>query len=93
MSVDVQQLAINYLELDEQAQSKAHYRPSLVTPTAAVAHLVEQLHLAYNGKPAKGYAAFNPEKDQQVVTVLQDWQKQNSDFNVLANTATAVLEQ
>ena len=93
MSVDVQQLAINYLELDEQAQSKAHYRPSLVTPTSAVAHLVEQLHLAYNGKPAKGYAAFSPDKDQQVVTVLNDWQKQTSDFNALANTATAVLEQ
>lgn len=93
MSVDVQQLAINYLELDEHARSKAHYRAALVTPTAAVAHLVEQLHLAYNGKPAKGYAAFNAEKDQQVVTVLQDWQKQNSDFMVLSNTATAVLEQ
>lgn len=93
MSVDVQQLAINYLELDEQAQSKAHYRPSLVTPTSAVAHLVEQLHFAYNGKPAKGYAAFSQDKDQQVVTVLNDWQKQTSDFNVVANTATAVLEQ
>lgn len=93
MSVDVQQLAINYLELDEQARSKAHYRPALVTPTTSVAHLVEQLHLAYNGKPAKGYAAFNTAKDQQVVTVLQDWQKQNSDFIVLANTATSVLEQ
>jgi len=93
MSVDVQQLAINYLELDEQAQSKAHYRPALVTPTAAVAHLVEQLHLAYNGKPAKGYAAFSADKDQQVATVLADWQKQTSDFMVLSNTATAVLEQ
>lgn len=93
MSVDVQQLAINYLELDEQGQSKAHYRQSLVEPTAAVAHLVEQLHLAYNGKPAKGYAAFNAEKDQQVATVLHDWQKQTSDFSVLANTATSALEQ
>ena len=93
MSVDVQQLAINYLELDEQAQSKAQYRPALVTPTAAVAHLVEQLHLAYNGKPAKGYAAFSADKDQQVATVLADWQKQTSDFMVLSNTATAVLEQ
>jgi nucleoid-associated protein len=93
MSVDVQQLAINYLDLNEQAQSKAHYRPALVTPTAAVAHLVEQLHLAYNSKPAKGYAAFNADKDQQVVTVIQDWQKHNSDFMVLSNTATAVLEQ
>ena len=93
MSVDVQQLAINYLELDEQGQSKANYRQSLVEPCAAVAHLVEQLHLAYNGKPAKGYAAFSAEKDPQVAQVLHDWQKQNSDFTVLANTATAALEQ
>lgn len=93
MSVDVQQLAINYLDLDEQGQSKAHYRSSLVDATSAVAHLVEQLHLAYNGKPAKGYAAFTAEKDQQVATVIADWQKQNSDFMVLANTATAALEQ
>jgi nucleoid-associated protein len=93
MSVDVQQLAINYLELDEQTQSKAHYRPSLVAPTAAVAHLVEQLHLAYNGKPAKGYAAFSADKDPQVMAVLNDWQKQTSDFLVLANTSTAALEQ
>jgi len=91
MSVDVQQLAINYLELDEQTQSKAHYRPSLVAATTAVAHLVEQLHLAYNGKPAKGYAAFTADKDPQVATVLHDWQKQNSDFMVLANTATAAF--
>lgn len=93
MSVDVQQLAINYLELNDQAQSKAHYRQALVTPNAAVAHLVEQLHLAYNSKPAKGYAAFSKEKDPQVAAVLHDWQKQNSDFMVLSNTATAVLEQ
>lgn len=93
MSVDVQQLAINYLALDEQGQSKAHYRDSLVNPTAAVSHLVEQLHMAYNGKPAKGYAAFSDEKDAQVATVLQDWRQQNSDFTVLAKTATAALEQ
>lgn len=92
MSVDVQQLAINYIELDENGQSKAHYRQSLVQPTAAVAHLVEQLHLAYNGKPAKGYAAFSADKDQQVQQALYDWQQQTSDFIVLANTATTALE-
>lgn len=93
MSVDVKQLAINHIELDNQGQSKAHYRPSLVEATVAVAHLVEQLHLAYNGKPAKGYAVFNADKPQQVVTALKDWQQQTSDFTVLANTATAELEQ
>ena len=77
MSVDVQQLAINYLELDEQGQSKAHYRQSLVEPCAAVAHLVEQLHLAYNGKPAKGYAAFSPAKSPDFCDAIANWQAKN----------------
>ncbi|MGI5309485.1 nucleoid-associated protein YejK [Rheinheimera sp. WS51] len=93
MSIEVKQLAINHIELDDQAQSKAHYRASLVEPTIAVSHLIEQLHLAYNGKPAKGYAVFNAENPQQVVTALNDWLQQTSDFTLLANAATAELEQ
>ena len=52
MSVDVHLLAINYIEANESAQLTAHFRQELVPVSAQVAGLIEQLHLAYNGKPA-----------------------------------------
>ncbi|MDX3773710.1 nucleoid-associated protein YejK [Chromatiaceae bacterium AAb-1] len=91
MSVDVLHLAINYIELDENEVPKAHFRPSLVNATTAVAHLLEQLHLAYNGKPAKGYAGFSSDKDPQVAEQLALWQQQQSDFILLSKTATETL--
>lgn len=91
MSVDVLHLAINYIELDEQQVPQAHFRPSLVNATNAVEHLLEQLHLSYNAKPAKGYAAFADDKEQLVAEQLNAWQQQTTDFMSLATTATQAL--
>lgn len=91
MSVDVLHLAINYIDTDENGAPVARLRSALVSTDAAVNHLLEQLHLAYNGKPAKGYGAFSAEKPQQVAEQLSLWQQQQTDFMVLSTVATEAL--
>lgn len=91
MSVDVFHLAINYIELNAEGVPEAHFRSDLITPTKAVNHLIEQLHLAYNSKPTKGYAIFSEQKDTSVALSLQQWQQDDSDFMALATVATNTL--
>ncbi len=56
-----------------------------------MATLVEQLHLAYNGKPAKGYASFQHDKSARVVTALADWQGEQTNFLGFAKATTDAL--
>jgi len=91
MSVDMQHLAINFIALTDSGEHKAHYREELIGSSTAVATLVEQLHLAYNGKPAKGYATFNAEKSDRVVNALADWQTEQSNFLGFAKATTDAL--
>lgn len=91
MSVDMQHLAINFIALTDSGEHQAHYRDDLIGNSTAVANLVEQLHLAYNGKPAKGYASFNTEKSERVVKALADWQAEQSDFLGFAKATTDAL--
>ncbi|WP_445427300.1 nucleoid-associated protein YejK [Alishewanella sp. HL-SH05] len=91
MSVDMQHLAINYIALTDSGEHQAHYRDGLISSNVAVANLVETLHLAYNGKPAKGYASFNPEKSARVPQALADWQADQTDFLGFAKATTDAL--
>jgi len=93
MSVEMQHLAINYIALTESGEHQAHYREALIGRSGAVAKLVEQLHLAYNGKPAKGYAAFETEKSPKVALALADWQSGNSDYLGFSRATTDALVQ
>lgn len=93
MSVEMQHLAINYIALTESGEHQAHYREALIGRSGAVANLVEQLHLAYNGKPAKGYAAFETEKSPKVALALADWQSGNSDYLGFSRATTDALVQ
>lgn len=91
MSVDVHALAINFIEANESAQLTAHFRQDLLSITSQVAVLLEQLHLAYNGKPAKGYASFSSDKAAQMLEPLGAWQHGEKSFLSLAEHATAAL--
>ncbi|WP_337840298.1 nucleoid-associated protein YejK [Rheinheimera sp.] len=91
MSVDVLHLAINFIQSQENDQLKAHFRQALVPVSAEVAHLIEQLHLAYNGKPAKGYASFHPEQQSRLAEPLERWQQQELSYLQLAEHATQEL--
>ena len=91
MSVDVHALAINFIEANESAQLTAHFRQDLLPVTSQVALLLEQLHLAYNGKPAKGYASFSSDKVEQMLEPLGQWQHGEKSFLSLAEHATAAL--
>jgi nucleoid-associated protein len=93
MSVEMQHLAINYIALTDSGEHQAHYREALIGRSGAVANLVEQLHLAYNGKPAKGYAAFETEKSPKVALALADWQNGNSDYLGFSRATTDALVQ
>lgn len=93
MSVEMQHLAINYIALTDSGEHQAHYRDALIGRSSAVANLVEQLHLAYNGKPAKGYAAFETEKSPKVALALADWQSGNSDYLGFSRATTDALVQ
>ncbi len=93
MSVDMQHLAINYIALTDSGEHQAHYREELIQASQAVATLVEALHLAYNGKPAKGYAAFSPEKSGRVPQALADWQAEQSNYLGFAKATTDALVQ
>lgn len=93
MSVEMQHLAINYIALTDSGEHQAHYRDALIGRSNAVANLVEQLHLAYNGKPAKGYAAFETEKSPKVAIALADWQSGNSDYLGFSRATTDALVQ
>ncbi|WP_423186239.1 nucleoid-associated protein YejK [Alishewanella sp. d11] len=91
MSVDMQHLAINFIALTDNGEHQAHYRDDLIANGPAVATLVEQLHLAYNGKPAKGYASFQHDKSARVVTALADWQGEQTNFLGFAKATTDAL--
>lgn len=93
MSVEMQHLAINYIALTDSGEHQAHYREALIGRSGAVANLVEQLHLAYNGKPVKGYAAFETEKSPKVALALADWQSGNSDYLGFSRATTDALVQ
>jgi nucleoid-associated protein len=93
MSVEMQHLAINYIALTDSGEHQAHYRDALIGRSNAVANLVEQLHLAYNSKPAKGYAAFETEKSPKVAIALADWQSGNSDYLGFSRATTDALVQ
>ncbi|MDX1676861.1 nucleoid-associated protein YejK [Arsukibacterium sp.] len=91
MSVDVLHLAINYIDLSASGEHSAHYREQLIGTDKSVSTLLEQLHLAYNGKPAKGYASFIPEKDQTVSAALASWQAGDTDYLGFAKAMTDTL--
>jgi nucleoid-associated protein len=91
MSVDVLALAINYLQATESEQLTAHFRKELVPVNAEVGLFIEQLHLGYNAKPAKGYAAFVTRSDTGFADSLGRWQQQEQPFLALAEQATAQL--
>ncbi|MEE2001307.1 nucleoid-associated protein YejK [Alkalimonas sp. MEB108] len=91
MSVDVFQLTIHYLALDEQQAPQIRERQALIPTNAQVCHLLEQLHLSYNGKPAKGYARFSSDKSPLMQESMELWLQQPDDFMQLAKTATAEL--
>lgn len=93
MSVEMQHLAINYIALTDSGEHQAHYREALIGRSGAVANLVEQLHLAYNGKPAKGYAAFETDKSPKVALALADWQSGSSDYLGFSRATTDALVQ
>lgn len=93
MSVDVHQLTIHYLEQDAEGQPTAHQRDALISTTTQVCLLLEQLHLAYNGKPAKGYARFSTEKEAKVQASMHAWLQNQTEFLQLAKVATAELIQ
>lgn len=93
MSVEMQHLAINYIALTDSGEHQAHYREALIGRSGAVANLVGQLHLAYNGKPAKGYAAFETEKSPKVALALANWQSGNSDYLGFSRATTDALVQ
>lgn len=93
MSVEMQHLAINFIALSDAGEHQAHYRDALIGPSVAVANLVEQLHLAYNGKPAKGYAAFTADKSPGVSQALADWQGDTSDYLGFSRATTDALVQ
>ena len=84
MSVDVHALAINFIEANESAQLTAHFRQELLSITPHVALLLEQLHLAYNGKPAKGYASFSSDKVEQMLEPLSQWQQGENRSRILS---------
>ncbi len=56
-----------------------------------VAHLIEQLHLAYNGKPAKGYATFSDDLQDRMALPLAQWQAPGTQLLQLAQQATSQL--
>ncbi len=91
MSVDVLHLAINFIESTESEQLQAQFRQELVPVSQSVAHLIEQLHLAYNGKPAKGYATFSDDLQDRMALPLAQWQAQERSFLQLAEQATSQL--
>lgn len=91
MSVDMQHLAINFIALTDSGEHQAHYREALIGNSHSVANLVEQLHLAYNGKPAKGYARFHQDKSARVLHALTDWKQSQTDFLGFAKAATDAL--
>ncbi len=91
MSVDVLHLAINFIESTESEQLQAQFRQELVPVSQSVAHLIEQLHLAYNGKPAKGYATFSNDLQDRMALPLAQWQAQERSFLQLAEQATSQL--
>lgn len=91
MSVDVRSLAINYIQANAEGQLTAHFRQDLLPTNAETALLLEQLHLAYNGKPAKGYAGFASDTADNFFSALAQWQREELPFLGLAEQATASL--
>ncbi|TMP64252.1 nucleoid-associated protein YejK, partial [Pseudoalteromonas sp. S1609] len=72
MAIDVKKLLVPYVYKKDD-DSQIDLRTDVMLINVKVAVFIEQLHLAYNGKPGHGCSAFSGEKNSIVASPMQSY--------------------
>jgi nucleoid-associated protein len=92
MSIEVNKLVVHYVDKQDE-ETQIHLREDEMQVNDRVAVFIEQLHHAYNGKPGKGFCAFDPDKDSRVASAMQSYRNNELAFWHLTQQATEVLKE
>ncbi len=91
MAIEINNLVINYLEKHADGEVTLRNRDDVVPVTERVSMFMEQLHFAYNSKPAKGYCAFSPDKSDSFASHLNGLIANEQPFVSFAASASDLL--
>lgn len=93
MSVEVSNLAINYIEQREDGEVNCRQREDLLPITERITNFIEHLHFSYSGKSGKEFCSFTPEKNTSFATSLQSLMAGELAFINFANNASQLLTE
>lgn len=93
MATEISNLVINYIEKPLEGDVFVRNREDVIEITEQVRAFIEQLHFAYNSKPAKGFCAFSSEKSDVFQAQLHSLVNKELSFVEFSNTATNLLCQ
>lgn len=91
MSLEVSNLAINYIEQRENGELICRSRDDLVNINERITNFIEHLHFSYSGKAGKEYCCFTEEKNTGFSTQLVSYLADEQDFLTFANASSDLL--
>lgn len=91
MSLEVSNLAINYIEQREDGEVICRSREDLVPVNDRILSFMEHLHFSYSGKAGKEYCSFTEEKNTAFSTNLVTYMADEMEFLSFANAASQLL--
>ncbi|MCF2860388.1 nucleoid-associated protein YejK [Pseudoalteromonas sp. SMS1] len=92
MSIEVKKLVVHYVDKRDE-ETEIHLREDEMVINDRVNVFIEQLHHAYNGKPGKGYCAFDGDKNSTVASAMQSYRNSELGFWHMTQQATEVLKE
>lgn len=91
MSLEVSNLAINYIEQREDGEVVCRSREDLVPVTDRIMSFMEHLHFSYSGKAGKEFCCFTDQKSTAFSTHLVSHLAEEEDFLTFANASSQLL--
>ena len=93
MSIEVSNLAINYIEQKADGELICRNREDLVPITERITSFIEHLHHSYSGKSGKEYCAFVEDGNTTFATNLASLQAGENDFLSFSNLSSELLSE
>lgn len=91
MSTEVLNLAINYIEQNDDGAVICRNRDDLLTITDRITNFIEHLHFSYSSKAGKEFCSFTAEKNTAFSSHLTSYIAKEEDFLTFANTSSQLL--
>ena len=93
MSIEVLNLAINYIEQKEGGELISRTRDDLVPVTERITNFIEHLHHSYSSKSGKEYCAFSPDGNTSFASHLASMVAKEEDFLTFSKTSSDLLSE